>query len=64
MTDEEIFRTFQTAITSGGSFYAGLANAGLAADPQNKALILKTWPRLTSEYGPTSIHYKHQWKTW
>ena len=57
MTQEEIYYTFQTAIQYGGNFYAKLAQAGLAADAENTSLILKTWPRLISQYGPNTPFY-------
>jgi hypothetical protein len=31
-----------------------LGNAGLAADPINKRLILNTWPMMVATYGTTS----------
>ncbi len=47
MTDKEIFNTFASVIDS-----------GLVAMPQDKALILKTWPRLFMQYGPHTKGYK------
>ncbi len=46
MTDKEIFNTFASV------------QAGLVAMPQDKALILKTWPRLFMQYGPHTKGYK------
>jgi len=57
MTQDEIFYTFQTAIEKGGGFYSRLAQAGLIADAENRALILKTWPKFISHYGPNSTLY-------
>jgi len=54
MSDSDIFWTFVTAQKFGGSFYKGLGNAGLAADPANKRLILNTWPMMVTTYGVTS----------
>jgi hypothetical protein len=31
-----------------------MGNAGLAADPINKRLILNTWPMMVATYGVTS----------
>jgi hypothetical protein len=31
-----------------------MGNAGLAADPINKRLILNTWPMMVATYGTTS----------
>ena len=57
MTQDEIFYTFQTAMQYGGAFYKKLGECGLVADAENKSLILQTWPRLVSQYGPTSTLY-------
>ena len=57
MTDDELFNTLQTAIQHGGIFYRKIAEAALVADPENKALILKNWPRLISHYGVNSTLY-------
>jgi hypothetical protein len=43
-----------TAQKFGGSFYQAMGNAGLAADPINKRLILNTWPMMVATYGTTS----------
>ena len=55
MTDKEIFNTFASVIDcpSASPFLKRLAQAGLVAMPQDKALILKTWPRLMMQYGLT-----------
>ncbi len=50
----DIYWTFQTAITSGGNFYARLAIAGLAADPTNRQRLLVAFPEMTETYGPAS----------
>ncbi len=57
MNQDEIFYTFQTAMQSGGAFYSKLGECGLLADAENKSLILQTWPRLVSQYGPMSTLY-------
>jgi len=54
MSDSDIYWTFVTAGKFGGSFFQALGNAGLAADPANKRLILNTWPRMVATYGVTS----------
>jgi hypothetical protein len=54
MTQSDIYWTFQTAISSGGSFYGRLAAAGLAADPSNRQRLLAAFPELTETYGPAS----------
>jgi hypothetical protein len=51
MTDKEIFNTFASP------FLKRLAQAGLVAMPQDKALILKTWPRIMMQYGPHTKRY-------
>lgn len=62
MTGDQTYYTLQTAIAYGGNFYAKLARAALAADPENKALIFKTWPRLVSQYGPNTPCYESTFK--
>ena len=57
MTQDEIFYTFQTAMQHGGAFYKKLGECGLLADGENKSLILQTWPRIVSQYGPMSTLY-------
>ena len=54
MSDSDIYLTFVTAGKYGGSFYQAMGNAGLAADPINKRLILNTWPMMVATYGTTS----------
>jgi hypothetical protein len=54
MSDADIFWTFQTAASYGGSFFRALADAGLAADPGNKRRILMAFPEMTATYGPAS----------
>jgi hypothetical protein len=54
MSDSDIYWTFVTANKVGGSFFKALGNAGLAADPINKRLILNTWPMMVATYGITS----------
>ena len=60
MTQEDIFYTFETAIEYADAFHRRLAQAGLMADPENKALILKTWPIFISCYGPNTTLYVQQ----
>jgi hypothetical protein len=57
MTDQEKHYTLKTAIRHGGFFYRKLAEAALAADADNQALIFKTWPTLVLHYGPSSTLY-------
>jgi hypothetical protein len=54
MTQSDIYWTFQTAIHSGGSFYARLAGAGLVADPFNRDRLLAAFPEMAETYGPAS----------
>ena len=53
----EQVRTFRCAIHNAGSFYATLAQAGLHADPANRARLLTCFPELTAQYGPRSSLY-------
>ena len=59
MTDKEIFNTFASVIDSPSAspFLKRLAQAGLVAMPDDKSLILKTWPRLMMQYGPHTKRY-------
>ena len=58
--DKEIFNTFASVIDSPSAspFLKRLAQAGLVAMPEDKALILKSWPRLFMQYGPHTKGYK------
>ena len=59
MTDKEIFNTFASVIDSpdASPFLKRIAQAGLVAMPQDKALILKTWPHIMMRYGPHTKRY-------
>ena len=54
MSDADIYWTFQTAASYGGSFFRALADAGLAADPGNKRRILTAFPEMVATYGTAS----------
>jgi hypothetical protein len=58
MTDEtDIYWTFVTASTFGGSFYQRLGVAGLAADYLNKIKLINAFPAFQNNYGPrTRLH--------
>ena len=58
MSDVDIYWTFQTAATYGGSFFQALANAGLCADPSNKRRILMAFPEMVSTYGTASALHR------
>ena len=58
MTDSEVLNTFRTAEQHGGNFMTHLARAGIAADPINRAKLLRTWPEIYQTYGPGSALYK------
>lgn len=58
MTDPEVLNTFKSAEKHGGSFMTHLARAGIAADPVNRALILRTWPKIYQTYGPGNALYE------
>jgi hypothetical protein len=57
VTADQQLRTLLTAQRFGGHFMRKLADAGLAADPANRALIFETFQRLTDDYGPASCLY-------
>tara|TARA_R100001082_G_scaffold97655_1_gene65578 strand:- start:454 stop:639 length:186 start_codon:yes stop_codon:yes gene_type:complete len=54
MTGNEVLKLFKTAAHYGNGFEKRLAEAGIVADADNKALILRTWPFLSQQYGPGS----------
>ena len=60
MTSEEVFNTFNTVIetTESSPFFKQLAKAALGATPDDKALIMRTWPKFVQNYGPGSSLYK------
>ena len=46
MKPDDFTKTLEMAILHGGHFHRKLAEAGLAADPINKAKIFRTFPDL------------------
>ena len=54
MKPDDFTKTLEMAILHGGHFHRKLAEAALAADPINKAIIFRAFPRLTEKYGPES----------
>ena len=58
MNPDNFNKTLEMAILHGGHFHRKLAEAGLAADPINKAKIFRTFPDLVLKYGPQSAIYK------
>ena len=57
MKPDDFTKTLEMAILHGGHFYRKLAEAALAADPINKAIIFRAFPQLTEKYGPESPFY-------
>ncbi len=58
MNQSEVLNTFKTALNHGSSFESALGKAGILADADNKALMLRTWPFLLQKYGPSTCLYK------
>jgi hypothetical protein len=60
MTSEEVFNTFNTVIetTESSPFFKQLAKAALVATPDDKALIMRNWPKFVQNYGPGTSLYK------
>jgi len=60
MTSQEVFNTFNTVIESAEAspFLRHIAKAALVATPDDKALIMRTWPKFVQNYGPGSSLYK------
>ena len=57
MKPDDFNKTIEMAILHGSHFYRTLAEAALAADPMNRAIIFRAFPRLTETYGPESPLY-------
>ncbi len=60
MNQTEVLNTFKTALSHGSSFESALGKAGILADADNKALMLRTWPFFTQKYGPSTALYKEE----
>ena len=60
MTSEEVFNTFNSVLETADStpFFKQLAKAALVATPDDKELIMRTWPKFVQNYGPGSSFYK------
>ena len=58
MNQSEVLNTFKTAAKHGGSFASALGKAGILADADNKALLLRTFPFFLQKYGPSSSLYE------
>jgi len=57
MTNDQQIHTLLTAAYFGGYFISKLAEVGLIADPVNRQIILDSFPRIISDYGPSSELY-------
>lgn len=57
LTDTQQLHTLLTAVHFAGNFYRKLAQAGLAADPGNRAKIFLAFPELRETYGPNTSFY-------
>lgn len=55
LTTEQQIATLLSARRFGGYFMQRLAEAGLAADPINRATLFNAFPKLVAEYGPGAI---------
>jgi hypothetical protein len=60
MTASDTYWTLQTALAYGGGFMQRLAEAGLHADPKNRARLLLAFPELQQCYGPETYLHKQQ----
>jgi hypothetical protein len=58
MNPTDTYWTFQTAIQHAGGFYRRLAEAGLLADPVNRAKIFEAWPDMIRVYGPDTLLHR------
>lgn len=57
MTSNQQLHTLLTAQRFGGNFLRHLADAGLAADPNNRATLFQSFPQLAQVFGPGSALY-------
>ena len=57
MKPDDFTKTLEMAILHGGHFHRKLAEAALAADPINKALIFRCFPDLVANYCPDSSFF-------
>ena len=57
MKPDDFTKTLEMAILHGGHFHTKLAEAALAADPINKALIFRCFPDLLANYGTDSTFF-------
>jgi hypothetical protein len=57
MRSDQQVHTLLTAQRFGGNFFRKLAEAGLAADPINRAAIFSAFPQLPQTFGPHSALY-------
>lgn len=57
MTSDQQIHTLLTAQRFGGNFLRRLADAGLAADPGNRAILFRAFPQLMQVFGPGSSLY-------
>lgn len=55
LTLTEQINTLLSARRFGGFFMQRLAEAGLAADADNRAIIFDSFPKLTADYGPDAM---------
>jgi len=62
MNIDKQLKTLEMAILHGSHFEKKLADAGIAADPINRAKIFKFFPSLVEKYGPQSAIYKSTFK--
>ena len=58
MNQTQVLNTFKTALSYGSGFESALGKAGILADADNKALLLRTFPFFLQKYGPTTGLYK------
>ena len=58
LTPEQQIATLLSARRFGGYFMQRLAEAGLAADPSNRATLFNAFPKLVEDYGPDAILHR------
>lgn len=57
LSAEQQLHTLLSAKRFGGNFIKHLVEAGLVADPLNRARIFESWPEIEVQYGPRSVFY-------
>jgi hypothetical protein len=61
ISTQDLFLTVETMHKYGGNFYKKIADALLAADPENRKKLLSCFPKILQDYGPESKFNSVSW---